>query len=160
MGAAHHKGMARKGERVERSSGAAPPRQSGASSQMNGNLLKVRVETAGNGTSVVSLAGELDLSSIPRMELPLLGEVSHRAVIVDLSALSFIDSLGIAVLIKAFRAAEGDRRMHTVIAPGSQVERVLRIAGIHRALPLFPDRDAAFEALPNGAAPGNGDAAG
>jgi anti-sigma B factor antagonist len=160
MGAAHHKGMARKGERVERSSGAAPPRQSGASSQMNGNLLKVRVETAGNGTSVVSLAGELDLSTIPRMELPLLGEVSHRAVIVDLSALSFIDSLGIAVLIKAFRAAEGDRRMHTVIAPGSQVERVLRIAGIHRALPLFPDRDAAFEALPNGGAPGNGDAAG
>jgi anti-sigma B factor antagonist len=126
---------------------------------MNGNLLKVRVETAGNGTSVVSLAGELDLSTIPRMELPLLGEVSHRAVIVDLSALSFIDSLGIAVLIKAFRAAEGDRRMHTVIAPGSQVERVLRIAGIHRALPLFPDRDAAFEALPNGA-PGNGEAAG
>jgi anti-sigma B factor antagonist len=150
MGAAHHKGMARKGERVERSSGAAPPRQSGASGQMNGNLLKVRVETAGNGTSIVSLAGELDLSTIPRMELPLLGEVSHRAVIVDLSALSFIDSLGIAVLIKAFRAAEGDRRMHTVIAPGSQVERVLLLAGIDRALPLFIDREAALEALPDG----------
>ena len=54
---------------------------------MNGSQLTVRVETAGNGTSVVSLAGELDLSTIPRMELPLLGEVSHRAVIVDLSAL-------------------------------------------------------------------------
>jgi anti-anti-sigma factor len=127
---------------------------------MNGNLLTIRVETAGNGTSVVSLVGELDLSTIPRMELPLLGEVSHRAVIVDLSALSFIDSSGMAVLIKAFRAADDDRRMHTVIAPGSQVERVLRIAGIHRALPLFPDREAAFEALPNGGAPGNGDAAG
>jgi anti-sigma B factor antagonist len=117
---------------------------------MNGNLLTVRVETAGNGTSVVSLAGELDLSTIPGMETPLLGEVSHRAVIVDLSALSFIDSSGIAVLIKAFMAAEGNLRMHTVIAPGSQVERVLRLAGIDRALPLFVDREAALEALPDG----------
>jgi hypothetical protein len=37
--------------------------------------------------------------------------------------------------------------MHTVIAPGSQVERVLRLAGIDRALPLFIDREAALEAL-------------
>jgi anti-sigma B factor antagonist len=117
---------------------------------MNGNLLTIRVETTGNGTSVVSLAGELDLSTIPRMAVPLLGEVSHRAVIVDLSALSFIDSSGIAVLIKAFRAAEGNGRMHTVIASGSQVERVLRLAGIDRALPLFVDREAALEALPDG----------
>ena len=117
---------------------------------MNGNLLTIRVETTGNGTSVVSLAGELDLSTIPRMEVPLLGEVSHRAVIVDLSALSFIDSSGIAVLIKAFRAAEGNGRMHTVIASGSQVERVLRLAGIDRALPLFVDREVALEALPDG----------
>ena len=117
---------------------------------MNGNLLTIRVETAGNGTSVVSLAGELDLSTIPRMEVPLLGELSHRAVIVDLSALSFIDSSGIAVLIKAFRAAEGNGRMHTVIASGSQVERVLRLAGIDRALPLFVDREVALEALPDG----------
>jgi anti-sigma B factor antagonist len=117
---------------------------------MNGNLLTIRVETTGNGTSVVSLAGELDLSTIPRMEVPLLGELSHRAVIVDLSALSFIDSSGIAVLIKAFRAAEGNGRMHTVIASGSQVERVLRLAGIDRALPLFVDREAALEALPDG----------
>jgi hypothetical protein len=39
--------------------------------------------------------------------------------------------------------------MHTVIAPGSQVERVLRLAGIDRALPLFIDREAALEALPD-----------
>jgi anti-sigma B factor antagonist len=126
---------------------------------MTGDLLTVQMETAGEGTSVVSLGGELDLSTIPRMEVLLFGELSHRAVIVDLSALSFIDSSGMAVLIKAFRATDGDRRMVTVIAPGSQVERVLRIAGIHRALPLFPDREAALGALLNGAAR-NGDAAG
>lgn len=121
---------------------------------MNGNLLTVRVESGGNGTSVVSLAGELDLSTIPRMEMPLLSEVSQAPVIVDLSALSFIDSSGIAVLIRAFRAAGAGRRMHTVIAPGSQVERVLRLAGIDRALPLFVDRDAALEALRNSAEDG------
>jgi hypothetical protein len=40
--------------------------------------------------------------------------------------------------------------MHIVIAPGSQVERVLRLAGNDRALPLFIDREAALEALPDG----------
>jgi hypothetical protein len=37
-----------------------------------------------------------------------------------------------------------------VIAEGSQVERVFRIAGIDRALPLFTQRALAVEAL-NGA---------
>jgi anti-sigma B factor antagonist len=115
---------------------------------VNGNLLRVEVEPGVNGTSVVSLAGELDLSTIPRMETPLFSELSNKAVIVDLSGLCFIDSSGIAVLIKAFQAA-GSRGMYTVIAPGSQVERVLRLAGIDRTLPLFIDRDAALEALPN-----------
>ena len=135
---------------MERSSGAAPPRQSGGSGQTNGRLLQVRTEPAETGELVVALSGELDLSTIPTIEKALIRELGRRTVVVDLTALNFIDSSGIAVLIKAFRAADEDRRMHTVIAPGSQVERVLRLAGIDRALPLFIDRTAAIDALNGG----------
>ncbi|MFL5907343.1 MAG: STAS domain-containing protein [Solirubrobacterales bacterium] len=103
------------------------------------------------GPSVVSLAGELDLSTIPRLEGRLFEELRTRpGVVVDLTRLSFIDSSGIGLLIQAFRA-DGDRGgMCTVISPRSQVERVFALAGIDRALPVFQSREAALTALNNG----------
>jgi anti-sigma B factor antagonist len=138
---------------VERSSGAAPPLSSGGSGEPeDGQFLTVRIEPMGSNASVVSLAGELDLSTIPRVEKRLFGEVRSKAgVVVDLSDVSFIDSSGIALLIHAFRQADGGGVLNTVISEGSQVDRVFRLAGIGRALPLFTDRSGALEAL-NGSA--------
>ncbi len=116
----------------------------------NGQLLAVRVEDADEGPSVVSLTGELDLSTIPLLEGKLFEQLrSHSGVVVDLTDLRFIDSSGISLLIRAHRDGDG-AGLHTVIAPGSQVERVFRITGIDRALPLFFDRTEARAAL-NGA---------
>jgi anti-sigma B factor antagonist len=109
----------------------------------------VRIEPAEAGASVIAVAGELDLSTIPRIERQLFEEArSGAGVIVDLTQVSFIDSSGIALLIKAFRA--GDGMLHTVIADGSQVERVFRLAGIDRALPLHASRAEAVDALSGG----------
>jgi len=138
---------------VERSSGAAPPLSSGASGDPEGSQsLTVRVEPLGTSGCVVYMSGELDLSTIPRVEKQIFEQVHRKeGVIVDLTGVSFIDSSGIALLIKAFRATHDARALNTVIAEGSQVERVFRLAGIDRALPLFTDRAPAVEAL-NGAA--------
>ncbi len=137
---------------MERSSGAAPPLSSGGSGEPeDGQLLTVRIEPADTNASVVSLIGELDLSTIPRVEKQLLGQLrSKQGVVVDLTGVSFIDSSGIGLLIRAFRM-DGGAPLHTVIAEGSQVDRVFRLAGIDRALPLFTARPRALEAL-NGAA--------
>jgi anti-anti-sigma factor len=125
---------------VERSSGAAPARHP--------EPLSIAIEEV-RGASVVSLAGELDLSTIPKLEERLFKELeSTDGVVIDLSRLSFIDSSGIGLLIRAFRAKNnGKPQLHTVTAPGSQVDRVFRLAGIDRALPLHPDRDEAVAAL-------------
>jgi anti-sigma B factor antagonist len=115
----------------------------------NGQLLRVGIEPGDDGLPVVALAGELDLSTIPRLEGPLFEELrAHPAVLLDLTALSFIDSSGIGLLIKAFRAGEDESggRLLTVIAPDSQIERVFRLVGIDRALPLYLDRKAAVAA--------------
>jgi anti-anti-sigma factor len=106
----------------------------------------------GAAACVVSLAGELDLSTIPRVERQLFEQLrSKSGVVVDLTKVSFIDSSGIALLIQAFRAGDGAGVLNTVIADGSQVERVFHLTGIDRALPLFTRRAAALEGL-NGAA--------
>ena len=141
---------------MERSSGAAPPRQSRANSAAaarNSALLKVRVESAGPNASVVALTGELDLSTIPAVAGRLFHQLRMQAgVVVDLTRLSFIDSSGIGLLIQAFRATDDGGKLHTVIAQSSQVERVFRLAGIDRSLPLFFERDAALAALNGGGA--------
>jgi anti-sigma B factor antagonist len=140
---------------VERSSGAAPPLSSGGSGDAeNGQALSVQIEPVGTSASVISLRGELDLSTIPRVEKQLLEQLRAKAgVIVDLTGVSFIDSSGIRLLIRAFRSTDDAGTLHTVIAEGSQVERVFRLAGIDRALRLFMERAPALEAL-NGAASG------
>ena len=136
---------------MERSSGAAPPRRSEVKARhesVNGDLLTIEVEQPDEGLSIVALGGELDLSTIPRLEGRLLDEIDmERSVVVDLTRLIFIDSSGIGLLIKAHRAAVNGTRFHTVVSSGSQVERVLALAGIGRALPLFLDRAEAIAAL-------------
>jgi anti-anti-sigma factor len=72
---------------------------------------------------VVAIIGELDLSTIPRMESPLLEQIRQRsAVLLDLTNLSFIDSSGIGALIQAFNESDG-ALIHVVVGKGSQVER-------------------------------------
>ena len=142
--------MARRGERVERSSGAAPPPQSGGSGQ--DATLSVQIEEAPNGVSIVVLTGELDVATISKVEGPLLEQVQQRpAVLIDLSGLNFIDSSGIGALIQAKRIGNG-ASIGVLIAPGSQVERVFGIAAVGEALALYSDRQSALEALNSGAA--------
>jgi anti-sigma B factor antagonist len=109
--------------------------------------LAIHIEDSAEGTATVALRGELDLSTIPRMEGALLEQVTQRpGVLVDLSALTFIDSSGIGVLIQALRSANGTP-VHILIGPGSQVERVFQIAGLYEALPVFSDRERALGAM-------------
>jgi anti-sigma B factor antagonist len=136
---------------VERSSGAAPPRRWGESDfekPVERDLLRVEIEQSGNGLSIVALAGELDLSTSPRLEGRLLEELhQYESVVVDLTRLTFIDSTGIGLLIKAHQTADGCAKLHTVVSEGSQVERVFELAGLGSCLPIFLDRDQAVAAL-------------
>jgi anti-sigma B factor antagonist len=110
-------------------------------------LLSVRIEDVPDTATVVAIAGELDLSTISRMEGPLWEQLRQRpAVLVDLSGLGFIDSSGIGALIQAFRSANGTP-MNVLIGTGSQVERVFGIAGVTEALPVYSDRGQALAAL-------------
>jgi anti-anti-sigma factor len=133
---------------VERSSGAAPSPQPGGGGDPT--ALSVRIEDAADGSSIVAIGGELDLSTIPRMQAPLLEQIGQRpAVLVDLSGLTFIDSSGIGILIRALRGANGTP-VHILIATDSQVDRVFRIAGVSEALPVFTDRERALTWTRNG----------
>jgi anti-sigma B factor antagonist len=81
---------------------------------------------------VITLAGELDIVSAPELE-KLLSEVlaeDHQRVLVDLNNLSFVDSAGVSVLIRAKRQAGTAGRRLFLRRPTAQLHRVFAVVGL------------------------------
>jgi anti-anti-sigma factor len=94
------------------------------------------------------------MSTAPQLEGPL-GETlesSQAGVMIDLSGCEFIDSTGIAVIVKAWqqldRAGGGDGEGRLVLCcVTDQVRRLLEITGVENSISIYEDRDAALAEL-------------
>jgi anti-sigma B factor antagonist len=98
-----------------------------------------RVEVASKGeASVVSVIGELDLASSPTLEeeLERLAVGNAPLVIVDLSALEFMDSTGLSVLVRAHHRSEETGQRFGLVNGSQQVQRLLSLTGVAERLTL------------------------
>jgi anti-anti-sigma factor len=107
-----------------------------------------------DGVCIVAVRGELDLSTAPDLEGPLEDAISsgNASVLIDLSACEFIDSTGIALIVRAWQrldhGAEGNGKGRVVIcSDNEQVRRVLEITGLELSIPIHSTRDQALAAL-------------
>jgi anti-anti-sigma factor len=99
--------------------------------------LRIRHEALG-GTPVIGLEGELDLAG-----LPVLREVAvdmlrryPACLLLDLSALSFIDASGVGAVIE-LRERSVAQKVALQIVPGSRVvHRVFELCRLTHALPF------------------------
>jgi anti-sigma B factor antagonist len=100
---------------------------------------------AGADAYVVSVSGELDLYSTP----PLVAELEALApaapgVVLDLDAVSFIDSTGLgAILLSIRRLREAGGNM-VIVCSNESTRRLLTLVGLDRVAPIF-DTSAALE---------------
>jgi anti-sigma B factor antagonist len=103
---------------------------------VNGHILEVRSLPTGQGTVIVALTGDLDLSSAPVLERELehLAEAGARRVVIDATDLTFIDSSGIAVLVVAHRTFVERGGGLEVYNPGPLVRRTLDVTGVSQHL--------------------------
>ena len=112
------------------------------------------------------VAGEVDILTVPRLREALQTRTGAADVpwLLDLSAVTFMDSTGLAVVLSAHAdvAARGGR--FAIICPNGPVRLLFEVAGVVDELPLYLDRPAAVEALRLGPAlprtPRAGDRAG
>jgi anti-sigma B factor antagonist len=89
------------------------------------------------GHAVVTVAGELDIATMPwlREQLSVL-VASGGAVIADLDRVCFIDAAGLGVLAGAAgRAAAHGGSLHVVCARG-RIRQLFRLTGLDRSVPL------------------------
>jgi anti-sigma B factor antagonist len=100
-----------------------------------------------NGRVVVSLAGELDLynAHVVREALLRCAAEEPERLVVDLSAVRFIDSTALGVLIEA-RTRMPNRRAFLLASPGLETRRALEISGLDRHFAVHGTLDEALTA--------------
>lgn len=100
-----------------------------------------------HGNIIVVLAGELDLrvANTLRQQLDeVLEHAETRQIILDMEAVTFIDSSGIGVILGRYKrllALHGSLRIWKL---QPQVERVLTLAGIVKLIPVCRNEQEVF----------------
>jgi anti-sigma B factor antagonist len=113
------------------------------------DALRIGFGALGEQLPVLFVEGELDLAGVEAVE-GALGDAAAQgaAVIVDLSACSFIDSSGIATLLRAAGRGNGRARLSLALSGArGQVQRTLELTEVARIVPLFPTPEDAARAL-------------
>lgn len=107
-----------------------------------------------DGVRVIAVRGELDLSTASDLERPLEEAISSgdASVLIDLSECEFIDSTGIALIVRAWQrldhGADGEGSGRVVIcSDNEQVRRVLEITGLELSIAIHSSKDEALAAL-------------
>lgn len=103
------------------------------------------------GTRDVQIKGELDLAVAGRLDEVLLAAVEEcNQVLVGLEGCDFIDSSGIAVILRAHNRMEEMGKRLVVYAPTDQVLRVLSMTGLTANGLVFGSAEEALTALGDG----------
>jgi anti-sigma B factor antagonist len=109
--------------------------------------IEVTEETFEPAGMVLTVTGELDISTAPALRDRLCGAIEdgrHRLVI-DLCALSFLDSVALATIVHAKQMLPEHGRLAIAIDPSSYVMLVFESGGLPRILDLVETRAEAIE---------------
>jgi anti-sigma B factor antagonist len=116
---------------------------------------EVRNEALEDGVLAFTVDGELDLNTAPQLDEPLEAALSAddgASVLIDLSGCEFIDSTGIALIVRAWQrvdrdgGGEGSGRL-VICCSNDQVQRLLKITGVESSISMHGDRDSALAEL-------------
>lgn len=99
------------------------------------------------GTVIVA-AGELDIAAVPELRRRLEAAVSSgaRRLLLDFTAITFVDSISLAAIVAARRRMGEDGRL-VVATAHPYVLLILEAGGLESVIDVFPTRDDAEVAL-------------
>lgn len=111
--------------------------------------LEVRTHDEG-GIAVVSAAGDVDVTTAPRLRDALDRVLATGAawLVVDLRAVPFMDSTGLGVLVGRLKVVRARRGSMRIVATSSRMLRVLSITGLDTVFPVHPSVSEALASFP------------
>jgi len=101
-----------------------------------------------DGWAVVAVTGELDVYTAPALEEALgdLVDAGRVSIVVDLTGVSFMDSTGLGLLIKALKWTREKDGTLRIVANTDKILKVFRVTGLDSVLDLHASVAEALEA--------------
>jgi anti-sigma B factor antagonist len=107
--------------------------------------MELAVNEIDSGILGINLSGRMDILGTQQIDLKFTSLASTRRmhILVDLSNVTFIASIGIRTLINNAKAQKLRGGSMVLYKPNEQVEEVLKATGIDTIIPIAHDIDAA-----------------
>lgn len=117
--------------------------------ESNPNIPELEIARAErDGVHLVALTGELDVHGAGELENALAQPGETARICLDLTGLVFIDSTGLAAIIRAHQAlAAGGGALAVACPAAGSVRRTFETTGLTTLLTVTQDRAAALQAL-------------
>jgi anti-anti-sigma factor len=117
-----------------------------------GATVFVRHEDLSEDLRRIWMGGRLDMIGVGDIELPFTALAATRpiAVLVDLTGVSFLASVGLRCIIRSAKALDlKGGRMALLVGDNPLVSSTLDAVGIGEIIPTFSDENAALDSLRN-----------
>ena len=110
--------------------------------------MPIAIQNLGGGVTKVVLSGRIDIAGAQAVDMPLsIVAGSHRAVVIDLSGVEFMASMGLRGLVVTAKSILNKRGRVVLLAPRPEVEDVIRTSGIDELIPIHHDEATAVAAV-------------
>ena len=99
--------------------------------------------------SILDCSGDVDLYSSPDLREKLLGEMKSGApnVLINMAAVTYIDSSGIATLVEGLQLSREKKTHFGLFGLRNNARSVLELARLHKVFSLFEDEKEALEKI-------------
>lgn len=91
-----------------------------------------------DGKKIINLSGDIDLSCSADIRDKLLAQLNdNNELIVDMSAVNYIDSSGVASLVEAYQTARKSDKNFALLSVSNAAMSVLQLARLDKVFPIF-----------------------
>ena len=110
--------------------------------------MKMTISDFGQAAKKVTLVGKLDIMGAEEIGLPLAALAGSRSnIVVDMTGVDFIASIGIRHLVEAAKAVTRGAGKLVLLDPNPTVTQVLVVSGLEQFLPIVRTEDEARAAF-------------
>jgi anti-sigma B factor antagonist len=110
--------------------------------------MDISADDLADGITKVVLRGRFDTTGAVVVELPFNKVATEKQkIVVDLSAVNFLASYGIRVLLVGAKVVKSKGGSLVIVCPDNNVAKVLKTAGMESLIPIYQTEAAATAAL-------------
>lgn len=98
------------------------------------------------GRTVIAVGGEIDVYTAPKLRDTITALVGAGAydLVIDLSAVEFLDSTGLGVLVGGLKKVRANDGTLSLVCAQERLLKIFRITGLAKVFVIHPDEESAL----------------